>query len=102
MRAKEDEMKNVKCDQCDEPMSSFIGPESEPWANFCDGHGRALTKANKKERGRILESIKRARAIAAKAAVLARRMCSRCDGRGVDPEVIGCTCDCCGGTGFEE
>jgi hypothetical protein len=27
--------------------------------------------------------------------------CSRCNGTGADPEVRGCTCDCCGGSGFE-
>lgn len=29
------------------------------------------------------------------------RTCSRCGGSGVDPEVSGCRCDCCGGTGDE-
>ena len=97
-------MKDVKCDQCGEPMTSFIGPESAAWANFCDAHGRALTKANKKERGRILEAIKLARATSAKQAAQVRHdvpECSRCGGSGVDPEVRGCTCDCCGGAGFE-
>ena len=28
-------------------------------------------------------------------------VCTRCDGSGVDPEVAGCSCDCCGGTGEE-
>ena len=27
--------------------------------------------------------------------------CSRCGGSGDDPEVDGCRCDCCGGTGIE-
>ena len=27
--------------------------------------------------------------------------CSRCDGKGIDPEIAGCWCDCCGGTGEE-
>jgi len=29
------------------------------------------------------------------------RCCSRCNGGGQDPEVRGCVCDCCGGTGVE-
>lgn len=28
-------------------------------------------------------------------------VCSRCDGEGDDPEISDCTCDCCGGSGFE-
>jgi hypothetical protein len=27
--------------------------------------------------------------------------CSRCNGTGADPDLRGCVCDCCGGTGYE-
>lgn len=27
--------------------------------------------------------------------------CSRCGGSGIDPEIRGCSCDCCAGTGIE-
>ena len=59
-------MGEVKCDQCDNGRTSFIGPESAPIANFCDWHGRALTKANTKRRGQILAAIQRKRARTAK------------------------------------
>jgi hypothetical protein len=55
-------MAEVKCDQCDEPRTSFIGPESRPIANFCDAHGRALTRANAERRGRIIKACQRGRA----------------------------------------
>ncbi len=61
LRAKGAKMRQEKCDQCDEPASSFIGPRDAKLASFCDKHGRALTRANVKERGRILEAIRRRR-----------------------------------------
>jgi len=56
VRAKEPKMKIVKCDQCDEPRTSFIGPEKKPLANFCNRHGRAVTRANVKRRGKLIEA----------------------------------------------
>jgi hypothetical protein len=52
-------MTKEKCDQCDDPSASFIGPERKPWAHFCVKHGTAFTKANVVKRGRIIESIQR-------------------------------------------
>jgi hypothetical protein len=73
-------MKEVTCDQCGESRQSFIGPESKPLANFCEAHGRALTKANAKRRGRIIESIVRKRLLLSSRQVnrsLAKRKKSR-------------------------
>lgn len=58
MRAKENEMPDVKCNQCGEIASSFIRDGSMVIADLCDDHNRALTRANRRSRGRILESIR--------------------------------------------
>jgi hypothetical protein len=58
MRAKEAELDEVNCDQCDEPASSFIRDGGQIIANLCESHGRALTKMNVQARGRMLESIR--------------------------------------------
>ena len=43
------------CSFCSEPSMSFIGPEDQPYAYFCFDHDKRFTRANAKDRGRMLE-----------------------------------------------
>jgi hypothetical protein len=61
--------------------------------------GRTVTMAAKKSK-----SVERREAAqrSKPAPVYIKQVCSRCDGSGDDPEVRGCSCDVCAGTGEEE
>lgn len=85
----------MKCDQCNEPCRTLIGPERSPLARFCEAHGRAWTRANTVRRGRIIATI-RARSKAkgwrcpARGCKLAARHTGACwNGVGMDPRSSG-------------
>lgn len=49
------QLKQEKCDFCDEPRYVFIGSRTKPMANFCFDHDRKYQKASMKRRDRMLQ-----------------------------------------------